>query len=65
MAKRETYAEKLARIEADYKCNVTDVIAAMSPEERAFHLARADEVSRELRAEFAESDAIRKALKSE
>lgn len=48
--------------DAKYKRKVTDVIAAMSPEERAFHSARGAQVSRETMAEWEE---LRQALKSE
>lgn len=62
MTKRETYAEKLARIQADYKRNVTDVIAAMSPEERKRHRDRGVQVARETMIEW---EALRQHLKSE
>ena len=57
---KETYAEKLTRIEENYKTNVTDVIAAMSPEERKFHSDRGAQVARETVAEWM---AVREELK--
>lgn len=62
MSNRETYAEKLARIEAAYKRNVTDVIAAMNPEERQRGIERGLQVARETMIEW---EALRQHLKSE
>lgn len=56
MPKPPTKAER----DAEYKRRVTDVIAAMSPEERKFHSDRGAQVARETVAEWL---AIREVLK--
>mgnify|MGYP001107650146 CR=1 FL=1 len=48
--------------DAEYKRKVTDVIAAMSPEERKRHRDRGIQVAREMMAEW---EALRQHLKSE
>ena len=49
---KETYVEKLARIEENYQVNVRQRIEAMSPEERKFHSDRGAQVARETVAEW-------------
>lgn len=48
--------------DAEYKRKVTDVIAAMSPEERKFHSDRGAQVARETVAEWL---AVREVLKEQ